>query len=80
MAMSRQVTRDQFEVTGDSSIIHRPSGMQFTKLPGEDLDGLRVDVSRGASKPMRSSADEYDSDTIKALAEEILREVGQRDH
>jgi hypothetical protein len=78
--MSREVTREQFEVTGDNSITHVPSGTRLTKLPGNDLDELHVEYLGSAGEDMKSNGEEYDGDTIRALAEEILRDVRQRDH
>ncbi|WP_375449889.1 hypothetical protein [uncultured Devosia sp.] len=73
--MSKEVMRDQFEVTGENSITHNPSGMRLTKLPGTDLGQLHVEYLGGAGDTVRSNGDEYDGDTVKALAEQILREA-----
>lgn len=78
--MSREVTREQFEVTGDNSITHVPSGTRLTKLPGNDLDELHMEHLGGAGDYMASNGEEYDSDTIRSLAKEILRDMRQRDH
>jgi hypothetical protein len=77
--MSREVSREQFEVNGASAITHMPSGTKFTKRRYKDLDHLEMEHIDGIGEDILMNGDEFDIDTLRAVAEDILADVRQKE-